>query len=175
MSRASAWKGFAAGAAGGLLATVVMDAFQKASIESTRATEKAAGSGQRLTEEQEQQLGNYEKAHSQVVDRVADAAGASLTASQKKVAAPATHYIFGALAGGVYGLLAEYWKPATFGFGTAFGASLYLGASEAVLPSLDLLPTPAETPAFLHVGGLLAHAVYGASTEGVRLLVREQL
>ena len=110
------------------------------------------------------------------MERLAQATGVgSLTPGQKKVAAPATHYLFGALCGGAYGVLAEYWKPASFGFGTAFGVSLFLGASEAVLPSLELLPGPQDTPPLLHAGGLAAHAVYGASTEGLRRVLRRSL
>ncbi|RRA48194.1 DUF1440 domain-containing protein [Acidipila sp. EB88] len=169
-------KGFVAGAVGGLIATVAMDAFQKLSLEATRKAEDVAEGGHRYTRQQETQLSGYQQAHEDTAERLVQAVGGgSLTRAQKQVAAPATHYIFGALCGGVYGMLAERWKPASFGFGTAFGVSLFLGASEAVLPSLELVPSPLETPPLLHVGGLAAHAVYGATTEGVRRLVRGAL
>ncbi len=169
------WKGLLAGAVGGLLSTAVMDAFQAASIAGTRKAEDLAGAGHSASRQQKKQLRTYEYAHEDTAEAFADVAGARLTGKGKKIAAPATHYLFGALAGGVYGLLAEYVPPVTAGFGTAFGASLFLGASESVLPALGLLPPPAKTPPLLHAGGLLAHAVYGASTEGVRRLVRREL
>lgn len=169
-------KGFVAGTVGGLVATFGMDLFQKIALEGTRKAEDVAGSGHPLTRQQEAQLGRYEQAHIETADRLAGAiADGGLSTSQQKVAAPAMHYAFGALCGGVYGLLAEYWRPVTFGYGTAFGVSLFAGASEAVLPALNLLPTPAETPALLHGGGLAAHAVYGAGTEGMRRLIRKSL
>ncbi len=172
----SAGKGFMAGAIGGLVATLAMDAFQKLSLEGTRKAEDLAESGHTLTRQQEMQLGSYERAHAETAEQVARAAGyGGLSRGQKQVAAPATHYVFGALCGGVYGALVEYWRPASFGFGTAFGISLFLGASEAVLPTLELLPTPTDTPPMLHVGGLAAHAVYGAGTEGLRRLIRKGL
>ncbi len=166
-------KGLLAGAIGGLLATAAMDAVQKIALEGTRKAEDLRGGDHSLTEQQEGQLGNYEKAHAETVATLSQSAGRGTPSpSQQKVAAPATHYLFGALCGGVYGAIAEYWRPVTFGYGTAFGASLFLGASETVLPALDLLPTPGDTPPLLHAGGLAAHAVYGASTEGIRRLVR---
>ncbi len=170
-----AWKGLVAGAIAGALSTLVMDAFQATSVKGTRKVEDATGVGHGVSRKQKKQLRVYERAHAEAAENVAAVAGAKLTRGQKKVAAPATHYLFGALAGGVYGWLAEYVPPVTYGFGTAFGASLFLGASESVLPALRVLPSPGRTPAVLHAGGLVAHAVYGASTEGVRRLVRQAL
>ncbi len=177
MSRSSksAWKGLLAGAAGGLAATLVLDGFGKASLEATRKVEDAAGGPHTYTHQQEEQFQNFERAHIGTVENIAQATGASLTERQKKLAAPATHYLFGTLAGAAYGLLAEYWPSARFGFGTAFGISLQLGATEGVLPALGLMPSPLDTPLFLHAGGFASHAVYGASTEGVRRLVRKAL
>ncbi len=170
-----AWKGLVAGAVAGALATLVLDTFQRVSLEGTRKAEDLAGTGHTYSRQQRKQLRVYEQAHTETAETLAGAPGTRLRRSQKKAAAPVTHYLFGALCGGVYGWLAEYVPPVTFGYGTAFGASLFLGASEAVLPALGVLPSPAETPATLHAGGLLAHAVYGASTEGVRQLVRKAL
>ncbi len=169
------WKGLLAGAIGGLLSTVVMDAFQTASIAGTRKAEDLADAGHGASRQQKKQLRVYEYAHEDTAEGFAAIAGARLTRGQKKAAAPVTHYLFGALAGGVYGWLAEYVPPITAGFGTAFGASLFLAGSETVLPALGVLPSPGKTPPLLHAGGLVAHAVYGASTEGLRRLVRREL
>ncbi len=169
------WKGLLAGAIGGLLSTVAMDAFQAASIAGTRKAEDLADTEHSASRQQKKQLRVYEYAHEDTAEGFAAIAGARLTRKQRKAAAPVTHYLFGALTGGVYGWVTEYVPPITAGFGTAFGASLFLGASEAVLPALGMLPSPGKTPPLLHAGGLLAHAVYGASTEGVRRLVRREL
>lgn len=173
-SNRSAFRGLLAGAIGGAVATIAMDLFQEASLETTRKAEDISANDHRYTKQQEDQLTHYEEVHVRTATFLAQATVKQpLTAKQRKTAAPLTHYAFGTLCGGVYGLLAEYWHPATFGFGTAFGTSLFLGASESVLPALGLMPAPTETPAALHAGGFAAHALYGAATESVRRLIRQ--
>ncbi|GAC1365260.1 MAG: hypothetical protein NVSMB3_13830 [Acidobacteriaceae bacterium] len=172
---ASAWKGFVAGAIGGAVATAALDVFQRLSLEGTRKGEDLAGGPHIYTGQQEEQLALYEYAHAEVAERVAKTASLRLSASQQKALAPVVHYGFGALCGGVYGLLAEIWPGVTAGFGTAFGGSLFVSASEAVLPAMGLMPAPSDTPPLLHAGGWAAHAVYGAGTEAVRRVVRSAL
>ncbi len=175
MKSRSAWKGFVAGAIGGAVATFVMDMVQKLALEGTRAAESAVGPEKTYTEQEEGQLQDFQRAHERTADLVVKTAGGRLSGVQRKVAAPVTHYAFGALCGGVYGLVAEYVPAVTFGSGSAFGTSLFVGVSETVLPALGLMPAPADTPPLLHAGGLTAHAVYGTSTEWVRALVRKAL
>ena len=169
----SAGAGFLAGALGGALATAAMDLFQATVLKGTQEAERLAGADHHLSGEQEEQAEGQEAAHAAIANQVATAAtGSELAGGQLRTAATATHYAFGALCGGVYGLLAEYFPSVTFGFGTAFGTSLLLGASEVTLPALGMAPSPAETPAALHAGALASHAVYGASTEAIRTLLR---
>ncbi len=169
----SAWAGFLAGALGGALATAAMDLFQATALKGTQEAERLAGSDHHLSQEQKGQIKGYEAAHAVVAKEIASVTtGSELHGKQLQTAATATHYAFGAICGGVYGLIAEFWPAVTFGFGTAFGTSLLLGASETTLPALGLAPSPAETPAVLHSGALAAHAVYGAGTEAVRTLLR---
>ena len=168
-SNKSAAKALLAGAAGGLLGTLALDLFQKFALESTR---KAENGPQTYTHQQQDQIQNYEQAHTATAESLAQAAGASLSPKQRKAAAPATHYLFGTVCGAAYGLLAEYWPPATLGFGTAFGISLQIGATESILPALGLMPSPLDTPPPLHLGGIAVHSVYGAATEATRRLLR---
>ena len=169
--------GFVAGAVGGLVGTAALDAFQIAGLEGTRKAEAAAGGitgiRKKYTRQQERQLGIYQDAHAEAADWVAGAVGAKgLSSRQRTSAAPWVHYLFGTLCGGAYGALAEFLPAATAGFGTLFGTALFAGASEGVLPAMRLIPGPTETPVPVQVGGMAAHAVYGATTEGVRRLVR---
>ncbi len=103
---------------------------------------------------------------------MAGAAGVTLSPSQKAKAAPVTEYVFGIVCGGVYGMIAEYVPLATAGFGTTYGAVLFTGASEVVLPALGMVPLPQDRTPVQHLGGLSGNIVYGAVTEGVRRLLR---
>ncbi len=168
----SAWKGFAAGAVGGAVGTLVLNLFQKGSLMGTKAIEDKVGDGHTYTKQQEELLEGFEKAHTQTAEAVADAAGIELSAARKKNAAPVTEYAFGILCGGVYGLVAEFLPAATAGFGTTYGAVLFTGASEVVLPALGMVSPPQERTPVQHLGGLSGNVVYGAVTEGVRRLLR---
>ncbi len=165
-------KGLLAGAVGGLLGTLALDLFQQAALSATRKAEDAVDADHTYSRQQEQQIKGFERAHADTADALT---GGHLSHDQRKVAAPLTHYAFGMLCGGAYGLVAEYVPAATAGFGTAFGSALFLAAQEGAVPALGLSPTPEKIPAILHVGGLTAHSVYGATTEGTRLLLRKIL
>ncbi len=168
----SAWKGFAAGAIGGAVGTVALNVFQKLSLAGSKAIEDQVGDGHTYTKQQEQLLEGFDKAHVQTTKAVADAAGVTLSSAQKKNAAPIAEYAFGILCGGVYGVIAEYVPSATAGFGTTYGAVLFTGASEVVLPALGMVPMPQDRTPVQHLGGLSGNVVYGAVTEGVRRLLR---
>ena len=45
------------------------------------------------------------------------------SSEDKETAGEAVHYLFGAVLGGAYGLLAEYRPEVTKGYGTVFGAA----------------------------------------------------
>ncbi len=168
----SAWKGFLAGAVGGAVGTLVLNVFQQGSLAGTRAVESRVGDGHAYTEQQEELLKGFEEAHTQTAEAVVGVAGVTLSRSQKKKAAPVTEFAFGILCGGVYGVIAEYAPMATAGYGTTYGAALFTGASEVVLPLLGMVPMPGERTPVQHMGGLAGNVVYGAVTEGVRRLVR---
>ena len=175
MQKRSALKGFVAGTVGGLLGTVALDLFKQALEKGSRKAENAAGRAPVLAGQQARQTINYHLAHAQAAEFLAEAAGTSLSKGQRITATPITHFAFGALCGGVYGLLAEYHRGITFGAGTAFGTSLFAVTNEAVLPALGMLPPAFRSPAILHVEGFASHAIYGAVTEGLRTLVRNSL
>ena len=112
-----------------------------------------------------------------VADAVMAAAtgGQHLSYEQEQKSGPVVHYAFGALAGAVYGGVAEYSVATRCGFGTGFGATLFAGADLVAVPALHLSPTLREQPRSGFANHFAAHLVYGATTELVRRLVRRVL
>jgi putative membrane protein len=94
-----------------------------------------------------------------------------LTPDEKKTAGETVHYGFGALMGGIYGVLSEVQPAVTAGFGTAFAVTLWLVVDEGMVPLLKLSGPPQEYPLSQHLKGLGAHLVYGWTTEAVRRAV----
>jgi len=98
--------------------------------------------------------------------------GRELSKGEKKTAGAVVHYAFGALVGGIYGMLNEATPAARAGFGLAYGAAVWLGADEGMVPALKLSPPPQDSTLSQHLGGLGAHVVYGVTTEAVRRALR---
>ena len=99
------------------------------------------------------------------------ATGEYFAKEDKEAAGNAVHYLFGALLGGAYGLLAEYRPEVTKGFGTAFGAAS-AAFDELGVPAAGLSGPPTDFPAATHAYGLASHIVFGGVTEATRRLVR---
>lgn len=174
-SKPSLLRGFAAGAAGGALGTVVLTFFQKGSLEATRAVETELGNGKPFTEQQEQLLDTFEGAHVRAAEAAASAVGTHLPSGSDEKTALIAEFAFGIVCAGVYGALAEYAPAVTAGFGTVYGAALFAGASEVVLPAIKYVPAPTDRTPVQHLGGLAGNVVYGAVTEGIRILFRNAL
>ncbi|MGI4829093.1 MAG: DUF1440 domain-containing protein [Janthinobacterium lividum] len=168
-------RGFVAGAAGGAMGTVALNFFQKGSIEATRAVEANVGNGETYTKQQENLLDTFEQAHVRTAETVASAVGTHIPPNSSETTALITEFAFGILCAGVYGALAEYVPAVTAGFGTVYGAALFTGASEAVLPAIKFVPPPTDRTPVQHLGGLAGNVVYGAVTEGIRILFRNAL
>jgi hypothetical protein len=98
--------------------------------------------------------------------------GRHLSHEERKQAGPVVHYAFGALAGGLYGALAECSHWTSLGFGTVFGALLFASADLVGVPAFGLAPSPAEQPIAAQATPLAAHLVYGATTDLVRRAIR---
>ena len=171
----SFFRGLLAGAIGGAVGTLVLNIFQSASIRGTAAVESRQPGENTYTDQQKGLLDAYNKAHATAAEVVAGAAGQQLSPAAREAAVPAAEYTFGIVCGALYGALAEYIPAFTSGFGTTYGAALFLGASEVVLPALGWVPQPSERTPVQHAGGLYGNIVYGAATEGVRRLMRKAL
>lgn len=164
----SVLKGALAGAVGGALGTVVLNLVQEFSLEGTRKAENAIQDDHRYTKQQEQLLDMFEQAHV----ATAESLGGKVPQSQRKQTATEVEFAFGILCGAAYGALAEYLPAVTTGFGGVYGAILFTGASEIVLPAIGFVPSPVDRTPVQHMGGVGGNVVYGMATEAVRHLLR---
>src|SRR5437899_6340023 len=161
-------KGLAAGIAGGLAASWMMNRYQAGWSKVTQALQKQEQNRAR----QGQESGDTDDATMRAADRVAQITlHRQLSHEEKKKVGTVVHYGFGALMGGVYGVVVEYVPAARLGFGTLFGATLFAVAVEAVVPALGLAKKPTEYPLSAHFYGLSSHLAYGAGTEATRRLL----
>ena len=96
--------------------------------------------------------------------------GRDLTREELRVAAPLTHYLFGAAMGAIYGAYAERrGSPAS---GAAFGTTVWLAADEIAMPLLGLSDSTTRRPLEMHLQAFVAHLVYGTVTEVTRRSVQ---
>jgi uncharacterized membrane protein YagU involved in acid resistance len=165
------FKGIAAGAIGGLVASWTMSRFQSVW---SKAAEAAANGNSRKSNGREQ--GQEEDPTIKTAETLTQTfTGSRLNKKQKEMAGPIVHYAFGAAMGALYGAAAEFAPPVKSLVGVPYGAALFVGADEVALPLLGLSKKPTAYPASRHIYGLSSHFVYGVTLEGVRRLVRERL
>ena len=102
-------------------------------------------------------------------------AGHPLDEDTKAVASETIHWVFGAVAGGFYGVLAELYPKITAKSGATFGLTLMSLTHEGALPALGLSEPPEDQSFREHTSEASTHIVYGVVTEKVRSLVRGML
>jgi putative membrane protein len=102
-------------------------------------------------------------------------AGRPLSETEEEVSVRAIHWGFGALAGGVYGALAEYQPAVTRRLGASFGLALCGMMHASALPMMGLTEHPSDQPAREHASELVTHVIYGVATELTRRLARKAL
>ncbi len=179
-------KGLASGIVGGLVASVAMNQFQKLLSKLTNSDERShgaqslqQGSPQHGIGRKLEKLGKDEP-EDDAAGRLANAvsvgiSGRELTEKEKEVGGTALHYAYGISMGAVYGAAAEILPETTIGGGMPFGALIWLGADEGVVPLLGLSKAPTEYPLSIHASALASHLVYGLTAEAVRRVVRNVL
>lgn len=165
-------RGAMAGIAGGLIASWVMNEFM-------------AGPGKKIQQSLENGNGHSEQKQENVEDdatmKTADAiveittGGRHLSREGKKKGGPIVHYGYGALMGGIYGSLAEYWNAPKAGLGSLFGTVLFGAGDLVAVPAFHLGPSPVEQPPSALVNPFLAHLVYGTTAELARRAIRPLL
>ena len=102
-------------------------------------------------------------------------AGRSLPEKERQLALQGIHFIFGALAGAVYGALVEVEPSLAAWRGAAFGITLNRLTHEAILPKLGLAAPPSRQPTQERISEWVTHATYGVATDTVRRAVRRAL
>ena len=180
------WKGLAAGAAGGLAASVAMNQFQAlwSKLAGRRERSHGAQSMQQGSPQhgvgRELQRRGRDEGRDDAPMRLANAISVGLldhelTRGEKEATGTVIHYAFGVMTGGLYGAGAELLPGITAGAGVPFGAFVWLSADEGVVPGLGLSKSPTEYPLSIHAYALASHLVYGLTTELVRRAVRQAL
>lgn len=158
--RLNPWKGLLAGAVGGLAGSFAMSQFHSLLLPT------APGSS-------EQDKGDSTVKAASVIAR--GIFHHELTEHEKKLAGPVVHYGFGASTAVIYGAMAECEPSLRAGFGTAFGAAVWLGAHVITVPALKLSePVTRSTPA-QETAEFGAHMVYGLVVECLRRFLRTYL
>ena len=165
------WKGTAAGALGGLVASWAMNELSPVIQKITSLVDNGQQQKQRVSGEQQPEDPTMTTAE-KISETVA---GIRLTKEQKKKGGTIVHYAFGALMGALYGAAAEVLPPVKSLAGLPYGAALFVGADELALPALRLSKRPSEYPLSRHLSGLGQHLVYGVTTEVVRRSPRNRL
>jgi putative membrane protein len=102
-------------------------------------------------------------------------AGRGLPDTQRKVAMQSIHWLFGALAGGVYGALVELEPSLAAWRGAAFGITLNRITHESLLPRMGLSAPTGQQPTQERISEWVTHAAYGVGTDAVRRVVRRNL
>ena len=150
---ASAWRGFVAGAIGGLIGTAVKSlAEQYFPPRPPQADAPPVKLG----------------------DEVKEATtGEHLTEAEKPVVEQSTHWLFGTLVGGAYGAAVEYVPQLQEGMGVPFGTAVFGLMHEGVLPAMGVEEPHAEKDPTEERNEMITHLAYGFVTEVVRAQVRK--
>lgn len=98
--------------------------------------------------------------------------GRPLTESEKDVGGPIAHYLFGVMAGALYGAAVEVKPETASGLGLPFGATVWVTADEMGMPLLGFADAPTEIPVSRHASALGTHLVFGLTVEVVRRMLR---
>lgn len=98
--------------------------------------------------------------------------GRPLTLSEKEMAGPVMHYLFGAALGAVYGIASEKDSSAAHGAGIPYGIGVWLFADEIGMHAAGFATRPDDYPVSRHAAALASHIVFGLTLEGVRRALR---
>jgi putative membrane protein len=185
-NKVSITKGVAAGVAGGLVASLVMNKFQAlwSKLMEGESNSQGAQSLQKELPDHGLSLELQKRGSDDAEDNAAIRTGNAvselvfdhkLSKSEKQTAGTITHYAMGAASGAIYGAAAEVLPIATMAEGLPFGAAVWAIADEAVVPALGLSKSGKSYPLSTHVYAVASHLVYGLTTEIVRRNVRLRL
>jgi uncharacterized membrane protein YagU involved in acid resistance len=169
MARIHLLRGMAAGLLAGCAAAYIMNQFQE--LRPIRKPQYTGGPSPEPEHHQEPLQGTSEEEDATVktAQRISQRVlHHNLTESEKKVAGPAVHYMYGSLIGAVYGGLSELLPIVSAGLGLPFGFFVWLVGDEVAVPVLGLGKGPLDTPPEKHADALAAHFMYGAALDLLR-------
>jgi hypothetical protein len=171
-----------------LAASFVMNGFQEAWSRRTHGRSRSHGAQSLQTGEprggdewpsglaDEREAAETRDAAERVAAGAAEAlAGRELTRGEQDAGGTLVHYLYGTATGAAYGLAAELAPTAASGFGLPFGAAVWLGADELVVPALGLSKPAEDYPPSVHAYSFVSHLVYGLTTELVRGATRRMM
>ena len=168
-------KGLAARMIGGLIASWVMDQFQRVWI---KASEALPNSDANISNESSSPAQNEVQEPATILAAKAvseNIFGHELKENEKKVGGNLVHYTVGSTSGAIYGAAAELTPKTTAGAGIPFGTALWLVVDEGAVPLLGLSKGPAEYPPSTHIYALASHFVFGLTTEMIRRALRRSI
>ncbi|HVF46165.1 MAG TPA: DUF1440 domain-containing protein [Pyrinomonadaceae bacterium] len=185
-SGANLTKGLAAGIVAGFVASAVMNQFQKVLGEIIIGEERSHGAQSLQTGAPRRGAGRMleergvEDPKDDSAERLAQTISVGvfdheLSESEKDKAGTAFHYAYGVSMGAAYGLAAEVMPEATIGEGMPYGALIWVGADEIVVPMLGLSKSAGEYSLPVLASAFAAHLVYGLTLETTRRVVRNAL
>jgi uncharacterized membrane protein YagU involved in acid resistance len=145
-------KGFVAGMIGGLVGTGIKMIIDR-SLPTAQPQEEHA-------------------ARIQVIEGAKEVVDTDMDRNQEEIAQQALNIGFGAIVGGIYGVIVEAAPAVQAPAGVSFGAALWTAAHKIALPALGLTPKPLDDDLSLQAGQLGSHMAYGATVEIVRRGVR---
>ncbi|MBB4080894.1 putative membrane protein YagU involved in acid resistance [Lewinella aquimaris] len=111
----------------------------------------------------------------QIVEGAEEVTNTDLNRNKEETAQQAINFAFGALVGGIYGVITEAAPAVQAPAGVPFGAALWTLAHKVALPALGLAPNPLKQDLSLQAGQLGSHMAYGATVEMVRRSVRHAM
>jgi uncharacterized membrane protein YagU involved in acid resistance len=106
-------------------------------------------------------------AYAVAAEKAADLAGVELSDEKRHSAGLALHWLLGASAGSVYGLLRSRVPGIDAAKGLAYGTAFWAIVDEGANVLFGFTPGPRAFPWHAHARGLVGHLVYGAAAEGV--------
>jgi hypothetical protein len=175
----SVWKGLAAGLLGGILGSWMMNQYQTAEEKVSRSWEennprnKSAKRRQQASGQEGREQSQDDDATVKMAELLSEKVlHRQMSQDEKEKAGPVVHYAYGALAGGLYGMVAEVVPAVTKGEGTLYATALFVGGDEVAVPALGLAKSPTNYPLSSHANALASHLVYGVTTELGRRAVR---
>ena len=164
--------GLMAGALGGLAGTLAMNEAQRAWTRVVDGEAPDSGAGKhdaRDWQERSEHQNSNELAAQALARRMLRR---PLTKDELRVAAPLTHFLFGAALGALYGIYAERRRTSS---GIGFGTTVWLLADEIAMPLLGLSAPTTRRPVEMHLQSFVSHLVFGTAAEMTRRVVRSRL